>query len=191
MRGALTKRERAAYALHTTAIRLAVDGAKAHVIAVYEQRLYREHGSFEQFCDDYGISAKAAYDWIKQAKVSTAVDKPVSQRMARELAQLPPEQQAEALRLAGGDEATSDKVRQVRELLEQMSPQELAAAIGRDEARGRQLDQKIGAQRRLKDIERLAARMKKIHAGLVDVADQADAALDAYLAIVRATGEAA
>jgi len=43
---------------------------------------------------------------------------------------------------------------------------------------------------RIGQIERLADRCRKIHAGIVDRADRADAALNSYLAIVRGDEEA-
>ncbi len=64
-----------------------------------ERKLYREHGTFEKYCNErWGFSRIHAHRLISAAKVTEALpmgNKPTGERQARELARLPDDQQAE------------------------------------------------------------------------------------------------
>lgn len=72
------------------------------LLEIRDSRLYRqEFGAFEDYCRDrWGMSRPRAYQLIGAAEVvgslSTMVDKPISERQARPLTKLEPEQQQEA-----------------------------------------------------------------------------------------------
>lgn len=77
------------------------------LLEIRDRRLYRNQGfaTFEDYCQKrWGWSRARGYQLIDAAKVaenlSTVVDTPLNERQARELAQLPPEQQREAWTIA-------------------------------------------------------------------------------------------
>lgn len=165
----LTQIQRQEYTLHKTAIEAGMGEVRPHVVAIWEKRLYVEHGSFEQFCHDVGISRACAYDWIKQARVSTTVGAPVSQAQARALAQVKPEFQKEIHEAAGGEAATAEKV---LGLIDRLSPKEKAAVRARmvndGEAKSRRAGELVDAKDAIADITRLLGKVKRKARALPD-----------------------
>jgi hypothetical protein len=98
---------------------------------IRDERLYRQtHGTFEEYCGErWGISRPRAYQLIDAAVVvenlSTMVDKPGSERQARELASLEPEQQRDvwqaAVESAPDGKVTAQHIRETRDAMTQPS----------------------------------------------------------------------
>lgn len=116
---------------------------------------------------------------------------------ARELVGLTEEEQQEIyqeaiLRFPNGD-LTAAKVAEVREELhappEAEEPELLEPKTILPRRRNGVADGTNRTKHRLRQIRMLAKRMRDLHAGLVDVADDADEALDRYLDVVEGTGE--
>ncbi len=94
------------------------------LVEIREHGLYREHGTFEEFCrKHFALSRSRAYQLIDLARVTEAVHQvdtpaPVTERVARELAPLRDDPPAMAAALAKateqhGPQPTAEQVREV------------------------------------------------------------------------------
>jgi hypothetical protein len=160
---------------------------------IRDDRLYREaHATFEAYCQErWGIGRNYANKLIAFAKnaegVGTAV--PTNERQLRSLSGLTADDQYQAFRLAttNGSDPSSDEVREARDLLAGLSKEDKLLAIQQAEARAeelRNIPRKARTQGPLERIEILAGRCRLLHARL-PIADEADAALNRYLKVVR------
>lgn len=184
---ALSKRERAELATYEGILEAAYGDIAPALQAIHKKRLYREHGSFESYVEErWGISRARAYQLINQGKVSTNVGAAVPEAHARELAAVKDDKQGEVLAAAGGVDATAARI---RELLAAMPPKQQAEVVRRFEAGGRQAAVEVGRRDRVESIEGYCRKLRKVHAGLTDVADAADLALDKYLQVIRGSTE--
>jgi hypothetical protein len=130
-----------------------------------------------------------------------------NERQARELAELPAAAQPAAWAAVqeGEERPTAERIRELRERAEAaLPPEKRLADLPADEQadrirqandrvgrQARQTRQRDGARERLERIEEKCRSLRKLHAGLVDVADRADQDLDRYLQTVHSTTEAA
>lgn len=143
--------------------------------AIHTEKLYRAYGTWDDFCRiALGYTRQRGYQLLGQAVVSTVVGAPVSERVARELVQRPPEVQRAAVQLAG-EQATADQVRDVANLLENMTPAEQVAALNAQEARAlaRAAAPMKSRQDYVEAIRRHLATVQKLFAHLPDVLAQA------------------
>jgi hypothetical protein len=159
-----------------------------HALAeIRERRLYRAtHKTFEDYCrEKWGFSRQRGQQLIAAAEVTTIVDVR-NEAQARVLAGATPSAMRETVARAGEDTTA----RELEDLLKQVQKEEEEAlASGKQERPSpRPRDRRPGRDR-VNQIESLAKRLRGLHAGLVDVADQADAALDGYLQVVRSSSE--
>ena len=157
---------------------------------IHDAGLYKpSYGSWEAYCRGrWGFSRQRGYQLIRAFEVTTAVDGKLTENQARPLANQPPQVQRQAVAQA------QEKGKVTGPALE-----EEVAAINREEderrrnappaERGPRRSSRGAAKERLEQIERVVARLKRLHAGLTDVADDGDAMLDAYLAKMQTTSE--
>lgn len=91
---------------------------------IRDERLYRlTHATFEDYIQTWGLSRSRAYQLIAWREVdeslSTVVDKPATERQARELAKVEPEQREEVWTAAQVEfdtpQPTANEIKQVRE----------------------------------------------------------------------------
>jgi hypothetical protein len=92
------------------------------LLEIRDSRLYRiEHGTFEEYCKGkWGMSRFHAYNLINGSKATKNVDhgqhKPTTERQARPLTKLPPEDQPKAwqkaVEIAGNEQPTAKQVTQ-------------------------------------------------------------------------------
>lgn len=189
----LSAREKKQYARHKAAIQSQVTGARDHVLAIAAGKLYREEfATFAGFCESVGISRSTAYNWLTQAKMSSMLDTELTGRQANELAKVSPDVRQGVYDAAAADGApTAEKIGEIHRLLEGMSEADKAELLRQARAEGAKQVSEIGRTDRIEQILRLAHRCRKIHAGLTDIAAEADQLLSAYVAKVSASTEAA
>ncbi len=200
---ALSNQERQDLARLEATARKHLCGFAAAAVALLEIRdrgLFREtHADFRTYCRDrfraWKISNRHVNRLIASLGVYGALGPagPATERQARELAGVDADLQRRVWQAAVeefGRHPTAPELRRTLELLEEETELErvrqaeakaLAAPAPRKERTARD---------RINAILSLTVRCRKLHAGLVDVADQADAALNAYERIISPPQEA-
>lgn len=168
---------------------------------ILEQRLYRgAYASFAEYLEQrWDIGKSHGYRLIAAAAAAEAVSpvgdiQPTSERQLRELAGLPPEEQRKVWgeATAGGAPPTADRLRELidkgrggqrpAESLAGLDTSSKLRRVGEAERREiRQASRGEDADRR-RQLQHLATRrLARIHAGLVEAAEDLDLFLDVYL----------
>lgn len=170
--------------------------ATAQALAqIRDRRLYRQtHKRFEAYCEErWGFTGRRGRQLAQAAEFGTIVPLQ-NEAQARALAKHPPEDRVSAWdRAAATGTPTAAKL----ESLLRKDAQSQAEEIRKEEEEvlsvrkepAEPTEPRSAARDRVNQVRALCGRLKRLHAGLTDVADAADAALDGYLAIVEGTTE--
>ncbi len=172
---------------------------------IHDQRLYREYGSWEDYCRQrWKRSGRHALRLIGLAEVSRNIENsdpmgpiPTSERQARPMVALSPEQQADVWQMATGNGARPDPTgEEIAEIVRQA-----VAGLTRDERAGiiiaaaekqarkdapahaRAPRGRVGEQ--FRQIERLGERIRKLALGLPGATAVTERLLEAFLEHVR------
>lgn len=157
---------------------------------IHDAELYKPaYGTWEGYCRGrWGFGRHRGYQLISAFVVSTNVNKAIPEGQARILAKQPPEVQRQALaQVSAAGKVTAAAL---EEMVSQINAEEEERLRNAPPAeRPKREDSRSSARARLDQIRGLCKRLKRLHAGLVDVADEADAILEAYLAKCESTTE--